>query len=303
MRLINVAIAVGLISTIATSASRADGFLGDQGKLLLTAGFSTLEGAGGGALAPWAVITGYGSSDSYGANAHYTDLEINNSRLQSYGAAVGVFDRVEVSAARLNFDLRDPLGSFHIGEDVYGAKLKLYGDALYTQDSWLPQISVGGDYKKNDDISGSHTVPGLSVTRPEQLGAKDSNGADFYLSATKIYLGQSLLLNATILGTRANQFGLLGFGGNLKSSDSVEFAGTVGYLLLRQLAVGAEYRSRPHNLSADDERGAWDAFIAWAPTRNVSLVAGYVSVGPILGPVSGDTSDHQGSYVSLQIGF
>jgi len=303
MRPIRHCFAIGILSVASAAASHADGLLGDQGKLLLTAGFSTIEGAGGAALAPWATITGYGSNDSYGANAHYTDLELNKARLQSYGAAVGVFDRVEFSATRLNFDLRDPLGSFHIGEDVYGAKLKLFGDALYSQDSWVPQLAAGAQYKKNDDISASDTIPGLSVTRPEQLGARDSHGVDYYLSATKIYLAQSLALNATVLSTQANQLGLLGFGGDLKSERSFEFAGTVAYLLLRQLAVGAEYRSRPHNLGVDEERGAWDAFIAWAPTRNVSVVGGFASLGSILAPVSADKSDHQGSYVSLQIGF
>jgi hypothetical protein len=301
MRSMRCAFAVGII--VASSASDADGLLGDQGKLLLTAGFSTIEGAGGGALAPWAIITGYGSNDSYGANVHYTDLELRDSRLQSYGGAVGIFDRVELSATRLNFDLHDPLGSFHIGEDVYGAKLKLLGDAVYTQDSWLPQIALGAEYKKNDGIAAVDTIPGLSLTRPEQLGARDSNGVDYYLSATKIFLAQSLLVNATVLSTRANQFGLLGFGGDLKSDQSVEFAGSVAYLILRQVAIGAEYRTQPHNLSADDERGSWDAFVAWAPSRYVSLVAGYASIGSVLAPVSADASDHQGSYVSLQIGF
>jgi hypothetical protein len=126
---------------------------------------------------------------------------------------------------------------------------------------------------------------------------------DFYLSATKILLAQSFLVNATVLSTRANQFGLLGFGGDRRSDDSVEFAATLGYLILRQVAIGGEYRSRPHNLNADEERGAWDAFVAWTPTRYVSVVAGFASIGSVLAPVSGDRSDHQGSYVSLQVGF
>jgi hypothetical protein len=303
MRSIRYVTVAVLLSAVGSSASYADGFLGDQGKLLLTAGFSTIEGAGGGALAPWAVITGYGSNDSYGANVHYTDLQLSDSRLQSYGGAVGIFDRVELSATRLNFDLRDPLGSFHIGEDVYGAKLKLAGDAVYSQDSWLPQIALGAEYKKNDGITAVDTIAGLSVTRPEQLGALNSDGVDFYLSATKILLAQSFLVNATVLSTRANQFGLLGFGGDRRSDDSVEFAATLGYLILRQVAIGGEYRSRPHNLNADEERGAWDAFVAWTPTRYVSVVAGFASIGSVLAPVSGDRSDHQGSYVSLQVGF
>jgi hypothetical protein len=269
------------------------------GKLLLTSGFSTIEGAGGGALAPWAVITGYGTNDSYGANAHYSDLELRSARIQSYGAAVGVFDRVELSATRLNLDLTDPLGKFHIAEDVYGAKVKLFGDVLYTQNSWIPQVAVGAQYKKNEGISSS-SVP---VTNPEQLGAKAEHGYDYYLSATKIFLAESIFLNATVQSTQANQLGLLGFGGDLKSDRSFEFEGTAAYLLLRQLAIGGEYRSRPHNLSADDERDAWDAFIAWAPTRNISLVVGYASLGTILAPASGDNTDHQGSYLSMQAGF
>jgi hypothetical protein len=295
--------AIGVVSLVATSAGHADGFFGDQGKLLLTSGFTTIEGAGGGALAPWAVISGYGTNDSYGANAHYSDLELRDARIQSFGAAIGAFDRLEFSAARITVELTDPLGNFHIGMDVYGAKVKLLGDLLYTQDSWVPQVAIGGEYKKNDGISASNTVPGLSVTRPQQLGAKEAHRFDYYLSATKIFLAQSLLVNATVQATAANQLGLLGFGGDLKSGSSAQFEGTVAYLLLRQLAVGGEYRTRPHNLSVDSERGAWDAFIAWAPTRNISLVAGFASVGTILAPVSGDTTDHQGSYVSVQIGF
>jgi hypothetical protein len=122
--------ALGIVLLLGAGVSRADGLFGDQGKLLLTAGFSSIEGAGGGALTPWALITGYGTSDSYGANAHYTDLELRDARLQSFGVAAGAFDRIEFSASRLDFDLRTPLGAFALSEDVYGAKLKLFGDAV-----------------------------------------------------------------------------------------------------------------------------------------------------------------------------
>src|SRR5262245_38855731 len=58
--------AAGVLLCAHVSAN-AQGFLGaDQGKLLLTAGFSTLEGAGGGALTPFAMIAGYGSNRSWG---------------------------------------------------------------------------------------------------------------------------------------------------------------------------------------------------------------------------------------------
>jgi hypothetical protein len=57
----------------------------DGGKLLLTAGFSDVEGAGGGGLVPWALITGYGSNQSWGANAHYTDIRLNEYTLRTAG--------------------------------------------------------------------------------------------------------------------------------------------------------------------------------------------------------------------------
>lgn len=46
----------------------------DMGKLLATGGVSELEGAGGGGLTPWALISGYGTRDSYGANLHATTV-------------------------------------------------------------------------------------------------------------------------------------------------------------------------------------------------------------------------------------
>ncbi len=39
----------------------------DLGKLTATGGVSQIEGAGGGGLMLWALITGYGSRDSYGS--------------------------------------------------------------------------------------------------------------------------------------------------------------------------------------------------------------------------------------------
>ena len=77
----------------------------DSGKLLLTAGFNDVEGAGGGGLVPWALITGYGTNQSWGANAHYTDVRLREFELRTAGVAVGAFDRIELSAARQELDV------------------------------------------------------------------------------------------------------------------------------------------------------------------------------------------------------
>ncbi len=172
------------------------------------------------------------------------------------------------------------------------------GDAVYDQDSWAPQTAVGAQYKRNTGIS---NTAGLVSVR--QVGAISESGTDFYVSATKVYLAQSLLLDLTLRYSNANEFGLLGFGGDRKRGRSIQPETTFAYILSRKLAVGAEYRARPHNLAADDEHGAWDAFVAWTATRHVSLVAAYVRLGGILAPVTGISRNQDGAYVSLQVGF
>ena len=53
----------------------------------------------------------------------------------------------------------------------------------------------------------------------------------------------------------------------------------------------------------DREDNAWDAFVAWTPTKNMSLVAAYVNLGSILAPVTTNTDDQKGAYLSFQVGF
>jgi len=210
----------------------------DMGKLLATGGVVQVEGAGGGGITPWALITGYGTRDSWGANAHYTYINTQDYKLGSYGVAIGLADRLEVSFANQEFKgSLAPLDKLNIKQDIVGLKLKVLGDAVYEQDSWVPQVAVGVMYKKN---KGVHGLEALGVTNVKQLGAKDDHGYDYYVSATKICLEQSLLLNATLRATRANQMGILGFGGDLHSGRRIEPEISAAYLLTRKLAAGAE---------------------------------------------------------------
>ena len=283
----------------------ADNLFGsDEGKFLLTAGFSDLEGSGGGGLVPLAFITGYGSSDSWGANAHFTNIQLKDFQLRTYGAAVGAFDRVELSYTRLEFNVTGtPLDGLGVAQDVLGLKIKLLGDAVYGQDSWLPQIAVGAEYHKNDGIDHAAQVGLAGVTSVTQLGAASEHGTDIYIAATKVFLSESLVVNAVVRATKANEFGLLGFGGDLKNTYSYKPEGTIAYLLTRHLAVGSEIRTRPHNLTVDDESTAYDVFIGWTPTKNLSLVAAYLNIGGVLGPATGVTRHQDGPYISIQAGF
>lgn len=284
----------------------ADSFVpgADEGKFLLTAGFSQLEGAGGGGLVPLALITGYGSSDSWGANAHFTNIQLKDFQLRTYGAAVGALDRFEVSYTRHEFDVTgtalDGLGT---AQDIVGVKVRLWGNAVYQQDSWVPQLAIGAEYQKNEGINNAAQVGLTGVVSTTQLGAKSEHGTDYYIAATKIFLAQSLVVNVAVRATKANEFGLLGFGGDLKNTYSFKPEGTVAYLLTRHLALGSEIRTRPHNLSIDDESTGYDVFAAWAPTKNISLVAAYLNLGGILGPVTGVNRHQDGPYISVQVGF
>ena len=120
---------------------------------------------------------------------------------------------------------------------------------MYLQDSWLPQMSVGAQYKKNKGIEDGAAVGLAGLTSPVALGAKDDSGTDYYVSATKIFLGQSFVVNVNLRYTKANQLGLLGFGGDRDDGYSLEPEAAVAYLFARKVAAGFEYRSKPQNLS------------------------------------------------------
>ena len=270
----------------------------DLGKLAATGGVSQLEGAGGGGLTPWALITGYGSRDSWGANAYATRVSVQDYSLDTRGVGVGIADRLELSFATQEFrGSLAPLDALRIRQDIAGVKVKLLGDAVYDQDRWLPQIAVGAMYKRNKGVKG---LVALGVTSVKQLGAKDDSGADFYLSATKVLLESSLLLNGTVRATKANQMGILGFGGD--QGDSVEpmLEMSAAYLLRRDLVAGVEYRQKPRNLGVDKEKDYYDVFVAWFPSKHLSVTAAYAVLGDI---TVFNPRRQKGMYLSVQAGF
>ena len=265
----------------------------ESGRLLLTGGVSNVEGAGGGGLATWALSTGYGSEDAVGANIHGTYVRLSDYQLGSEGFAFGINNRVEISYAHQDFNTLKVGGALGLGrnftfsQDIVGAKVRLYGDTVYDQDSYLPQLAAGVQYKIGNKNS---------IVRA--VGAKDSQGADFYLAATKLYLEQSLLVDATVRMTRANELGILGFGGPRNNGYKPQFEGSVAYLLTKSIAIGGEYRTKSSNLGFTKETDWKDLFIAWAPTKNISVTLAYVDLGTIA-----TKKDERGVYLSTQIGF
>ena len=276
-----------IVTTLATPAIAGERRAG--GKLMLTNGVTTIEGSSGGGVATWAVIAGNETVNGVGASAHVTAILLPDYGWESHGVAIGIHDRLELSYARQNLDTRDVGAKLGIGrgyslnQDVFGAKLKLVGDAVYGS-PYVPQIAVGVQYKHNRD------APIVAA-----VGGKASKSTDFVVAATKLLLRQSVVVGVTLRLTKANQNGLLGFGGNKGTARTVQAEGSIGYQLSRRLVIGAEYRSKPDNLGFAKENDWKTAFAALAVTRNITATAAYVDLGSIA-----TAKRQRGAFISLQ---
>lgn len=310
MRLLRTALLLASATLFAASAQA------DTGKLLLTGGVSSIDGAAGGGLTPWAVIGSNATAGEIGASAYLTRASTQDYALTGYGGALGYHERLEVSLARQDFDASPavalngiaPFGvtpGQHLKMDVIGLKLRVAGEAVLDSDSLMPQIAVGLQYKR--------VAPGSLASVLDFLGAK-RQGTDLYLSATKLFLAQGVLVNATLRSTQGNQNGLLGFGAAApgKGGRSLLPEFSVAYLLSKHWAVGAEYRVKPNNLESlgraaglgnalaeDDWR---DLFVAWAPSKHASVTLAYVDLGRVVPGITAGRKQ-SGYYLSTQLAF
>ena len=305
-----IASAQALPATVATPAEPAAAapqmprrVPGRQGKLLLTSGVSSIDGAAGGGLTPWAVTGGYATDGGFGTSAFFTRTTVQDYALNVYGVAVGWGDRLEVSLARQEFNTGQsiaPLGfpGLKLRQTIVGLKVRVAGDAVLDSDNFMPQIAVGIEYK---DLDSGRFEPVL-----RSLGAR-TRGTDFYASATKLFLAQSVLVNATLRATRANQNGLLGFGSSKHNRYRMQAEMSLALALRKDLAIGIEYRMKPDNLNGvafgnglreDDWK---DAFIAWTPCKLFSLTLAYVDLGHVVPALT--PKRQTGAYVSAQFSY
>ncbi|MEX0729293.1 MAG: DUF3034 family protein [Aquisalimonadaceae bacterium] len=254
------------------------------GRLPATSGVTQLEGAAGGGLVPWAVLSGYGTETETGGAVFLTHVNLSDFDLNAVGASLTINNRVELSLARQALGLG---GGNRVEQEIMGAKVRLLGDLVYTD---LPQISLGVQYKRN-----------LDGDLVRSLGASRTDDWDIYLAASRLYLGAAggynLLLNGTLRATRANELGLLGFGGPDGDSHRLMLEASAAVLLDHRTAVGIEYRGKPDNLGIDE--GPWqDLFFAWFPTKRLALTAAYARLGNV-----GGIDNQDGFYLSVQGSF
>ena len=249
-------------------------------KILATSAATQIEGAAGGGLVPWAVIGGYGSEGEWGGAASLTRVGLPDFQLGTAAVHAGINNRFEFSFAHqtLQVDNLDRV----IEQHVYGAKARIFGDLIY--EPW-PQLSVGFQHKVNLN---QFVIPGA-----------ESEGTDFYFAASKLYLHaifeRNLLLNGTFRYTDANETGFLGFGDGTGADPQLMAEASAGLFLNANWALGVEYRQKPDrlNLGESDWR---DAFVAWFPSKRVTVVGAYTDLGKVA-----LWDDQTGWYLSVQI--
>jgi hypothetical protein len=263
--------------------------LADNGRLLATGGASSLEGAAGGGITPWAVLAGYGEAGEWGATAFATRVNSQDYRLDVSGAAVAWDNRLELSYAQQRLDISSlHLPDSSLNQDIFGLKLRLFGDLLYDQ---LPQVSLGVQHKKQQNF-----------LIPELVGARRDEDTEGYLQASRLLLGgafgYNLMVNGGLRYSRANQLGLLGFGGDANDRREVLAEGSLAVLFNPRWVLGVEYRQKPDNLSFAKESDWSDVFVGYFPNKHLSLVLAWAQLGDIAGQ-----SNQNGPYLSLQGSF
>ncbi|NKF23443.1 DUF3034 family protein [Solimonas marina] len=334
-----------LVAGLASSSAWAGWY--NNGKVLLTGGVFTVDGAGGGGAVPWATISGYETRDGINGSAGFTYVNLPALQVSFYGVNVGFYDRLELSYVDSRLSLNLPnlqtvalvLDAVDLGDSVgtdvwnstlpmqtYGVKLRLFGDAVYTSDSWIPQVSIGGLYKVNGNKELVKT-----------LGADKTKDYEIYLAATKILFPLSTLVNVTARYTSANEDGLTGFGychnnglgtGDCKNKRKVRAEVSIAHLVAKNTAIGGEWQQHGNNtggqsininglnlttitnvlsnlgldlgdsLKQKNEGDWYDLFMAYAPNKHISFTVAYLMFGNI-----SVAPDQNGFYFSTHLTF
>ena len=265
------------------------------------AAITGLDGQAGGALVPWALL-------SSGPTVAVTHLGTQNLGVNSVAANTSFANRVEVSYAHTMLDVTGSAlgGANNTGAvDNLGLKVKLndMGDLM-------PQFALGTVYKKANGDLMSNAVNGGA---PLALGISTSS-ADFYGAASKIVNvgGKTVLLNGVLRATKANQMGLLGFGGGsaagAKTGYSVEPELSAELFAADNVIVGAEYRAQPSNgvaatNGALHQNSAYDLHIVYVANKNFTLTAAYANLGQVAPGVVGSSNKQNGMLVQAQVNF
>ncbi|WP_096893870.1 DUF3034 family protein [Candidatus Scalindua japonica] len=185
---------------------------------------------------------------------------------------------------KLPEDIETATGVNTIEDSVYlhnfNARLQLLQEGEFKK-SWMPALTLGIHYKKNEDTSVIDKRLGGVFS---DIGIEDNDGVDVTLYASKMItsLSRPLMLNAGIRSTEAAQIGLFGF----TDERRTVFEGNFGVLVLDNLVIGGEYRQKPDEFDAisglvEEEDDWWDGFITYIASDNLTMSVAFANFGDV----------------------
>lgn len=214
-------------------------------------------------------------------------------------------------------DRRPRRGSRRVAADRHGVNHGIDGAAATVDDAAQSVAAAGGGLVTWALIAGYGTDRQVGVT----AFVTTADPTDFELEAAGLAVGihdrvepsyarqwfglgitvpgESIsrdVIGAKLRGTKANQYGLPGFGGDLNARYRILPEASVGLFLTDRLLLGGEGRRKPNNLSAFREQTGGYVFVAWFPNKRVSLTAAWVMLGQIA-----DKQEQEALYFSFQI--
>lgn len=257
-----------------------------DGRLLGSGGLLGIDGAGGGALVPWATIAGHSEGREWDLSAAAGMLDSGDFDVRGAALALGWRNRMELSFARMSLGLdglveRGLWPDRRLEADVIGAKWRLAGDLVYGQ---APQLALGVQWRRSRDRD---LVAFAS--------AEEDEGVDVYLAASKLWIdglaGRRTLASLALRSTAAHQLGLAGF----DDERSLTVEGSLAVFLHPQWLFGVEYRGKPDRLAFAREDDWADVFLAWLPDKQLHLAVGHVDLGSV-----GGLAGQRGWYLSVR---
>lgn len=272
------------------------------GSGMAQAAVTNVEGSAGGGLVPWALMHPQGPLVSY------TNVNVNDYKIQSVAIGGTIAGMVELSLGKQMVNA-PAVGTAlalnnRIDMTTFGAKVKVVDMG---KDNAVPQIAIGVQSK---------STSGAIIDALKTAGAiNGKSGTDWYVAATKFVTvgGKKVVLDGTLRATKANQMGLLGFGGGtINNNNNYKWKPEVsaGVFVADNVVLGAEYRAKPNNIGnaafGIQENSAWDIFMAYFVNKNMAITAAYANlgqIGPSRAAVPVMAAKQDGLYVQLQANF
>jgi hypothetical protein len=252
--------------------------------------FHTIEGYGGGAITPIAYLVNPAedAGEVFGKpSIAYSYVHAGEKDLNAFTFTETLWGRVELGYGYDKFGVGtlddDILAA--TGVDLDRSSVGLHNFNLRAlvlkEDAYLPAVTVGFSYKKNDGIGSIDDQLGGALS---SIGLDDNTGYDFTVTASKSFSvgGRPLIVSAGLRNSEASHIGLLGFSDDRHTT----FEGNLVYVPTNWLVLGYEYRQKadPYGringlVGQEDDWQALDA--SWIINEHATFVVGWAKLGTL----------------------